>query len=48
MMVMKGLTFHHEGFSVLDEGVEFVGLFYYGHVREFVMAIGDFYELYGV
>lgn len=36
------------GFNGLYQGVVFVAFFLNGDGREFVMAIGDFYELDGV
>ena len=48
MMVIRELTFHPIVFECLDEGVIFVGFFLYGNVREYVVPISEFDELYGV
>ena len=48
MMIIRGLTFHPVVFNVYMMGVIFVCFSSYGNIEESIMAIGEFYELYGV
>lgn len=48
VMVIRGLKIQQTIFKSLDEGVVFVGFFFYGNIGESIMKLGEFYELYGV
>lgn len=45
VMLIRGVIVHTSGFSVWMRGLDFVGFFSYGIVGEYVMTVGEFYEL---